>query len=803
MIVKFDKLNRFEKPIMTLCSPGSIYNNGILTNTIGILNDTSDEELVLNFNATSELNFRVYKISRETGEVNQYTYKLFTSLQNRRMIFVEGIGYFIITSVDDGFSPDRGDFKDISAKSCDIEMQNKKVPYIENGTYQFNTLLETVVSSLPMWTIAYVDGTVSEKYRTFEDISEELNVLGFLLDNMQTAYECIFIFDTIHRRISVYSQDNYLEMTDIHLTKDDVVQSINVSETSDDLYTALSIFGGEQLFITPVNPLGTNTIYNFDYYLDWMSPQLQARVIEWQTLIKSHFDNYYTLNQTYYEYMEQASFQQSEINRLEILKGLYERCKENIIAENDTGIAVEYNEVIVNDYKGTAIDISGTIETTLQQITSLINGVISKLNTASSVLATTQNQITPLKEKITNINNEVNISAFFTQSEYDELSNYIFEGTYTDEYVIVTDSMTYEERFTQMKTLYDRAINQLSKISQPTQEFSIDVESFVFLERFARHTEQLKTGSIITVELNDETPAQLFLSSITLNYFDETLSLKFGNRYNKFDLKSLYENVLGNIQKSANSINYIKDVIYPIKNGQLDTMEQMLQNSRNLAKDIALSATDQEVIIDDSGYTGRKKSGDGYDPHQVKIVGSNIVFTEDAWESASLALGLIQIGDTICYGINSDALIGNIIIGRQLHIVDADGKDIFSITDDKIASSIRGVDGRLTALEQDANSFNIQLQNGVQSVTTTTGYTFNHDGLSIKQSNSDIINKINESGMYVVRSVGDSETEILSAGTSGVNALNLTARQYLLIGSNCVFEDYGNNNERTACYYIG
>ena len=57
--------------------------------------------------------------------------------------------------------------------------------------------------------------------------------------------------------------------------------------------------------------------------------------------------------------------------------------------------------------------------------------------------------------------------------------------------------------------------------------------------------------------------------------------------------------------------------------------------------------------------------------------------------------------------------------------------------------------------------------------------------------------------MYVVRSVGDSETEILSAGTSGVNALNLTARQYLLIGSNCVFEDYGNNNERTACYYIG
>ncbi len=53
-----------------------------------------------------------------------------------------------------------------------------------------------------------------------------------------------------------------------------------------------------------------------------------------------------------------------------------------------------------------------------------------------------------------------------------------------DEYVIVTDSMTYSERFEQMKTLYDRAELRLKKVSMPTQEFKIDVENFIFAKEF-------------------------------------------------------------------------------------------------------------------------------------------------------------------------------------------------------------------------------------------------------------------------------------------------------------------------------
>ena len=62
-------------------------------------------------------------------------------------------------------------------------------------------------------------------------------------------------------------------------------------------------------------------------------------------------------------------------------------------------------------------------------------------------------------------------------------------------------------------------------------------------------------------------------------------------------------------------------------------------------------------------------------------------------------------------------------------------------------------------------------------------------------------NLLTNRGMYVNR---DDES-ILAADNEGVNAINLRARKYLIIGANSRFEDYSNGTDehRTACYYIG
>jgi len=818
MVTRFDSLNRHEPLILTLCNPGSVYSdvNYAPTKAIGILIDTSDEELVLNFNQISELNFRVTRVHREAVDEDTHTYNLYKAIQPRRLIYATGIGYFMAMSVDEGFDEDGAHYKDIRAESIEAEIQNRKVPYIENNTYRFSSdaannvtgLLELLVQTLPLWTIGAVDATVSSKFRTFEDIDSDLNVLGFMLENMQDAYECIFVFDSTSRTVNVYDQNNYVRQTNIHITKEDLIRSIDISEDSGNLYTAISVFGDDNITIAAINPLGGNTIYNFNNYLNWMSGGLRAKVSQWQTAVAAQRQNYYNTNLQYYAKLEAASTYQLELQKLVTQITMYRRCRDNIVAESSTDLVGSYNTVIVSS-GGTKITVYPEIAATIAEIDRLITACKDAHAGTDAALSLAEEDLFSLKSTIDDICISLSISEYFTSAEYEELCNYIFEGSYTDDYVTITDIMSYPEKFVQMKTLYDRAAVTLEKASKPTQEFNIDVENFIFQKDFESWSNQLETGCLINVEIEKDDIAMLFLSNIVVNYDDHTLSMTFGNRFKKFDPKSLFDDVLGNISKSANTLNYIKDILYPIKSGELNYIREALSTSRNLTMNAALASTDEEVVIDSAGYTGKKKLDNGtYDPRQVKITGKAIVFTDDAWETCKVAIGEILLGDNdTAYGVNAQTIIGDIIMGNNLRILDDDGNDLLTVVDGKIESSIGSVNDALTLVTQTADGLDIRIQTledtdkEIHEVTTTTGYTFNADGLTIYRDGEEIKNLLDNTGMYVTRS----DEEILTANNEGVSAINLTARQYLLVGANSRFEDYSNGSDtkRTGCFYIG
>jgi hypothetical protein len=154
--------------------------------------------------------------------------------------------------------------------------------------------------------------------------------------------------------------------------------------------------------------------------------------------------------------------------------------------------------------------------------------------------------------------------------------------------------------------LYDRTEEQLKRVAYPTQEFSLDVENFIFVKEFEKWSEQLETGCLINVEVDDNDVAALFLTAFTVNYEDKKLTMTFGNRYNRFDPKALFDKVLGNISRTANTLSYISDTIYPIKSGEFNQMKEALETSRTLTKNAVLSSDNEQVIIDDTGYTGRR-----------------------------------------------------------------------------------------------------------------------------------------------------------------------------------------------------
>ena len=94
-----------------------------------------------------------------------------------------------------------------------------------------------------------------------------------------------------------------------------------------------------------------------------------------------------------------------------------------------------------------------------------------------------------------------------------------------------------------------------------------------------------------------------------------------------------------------------------------------------------------------------------------------------------------------------------------------------------------------------------ELNNGVNKVTTSTGFTFNEEGLTIAKSGSEMKTNINEDGMSVYRD----NQEVLTADNKGVTAYNLHARTYLIVGENSRFEDFTSTSgeARTGCFWIG
>lgn len=107
----------------------------------------------------------------------------------------------------------------------------------------------------------------------------------------------------------------------------------------------------------------------------------------------------------------------------------------------------------------------------------------------------------------------------------------------------------------------------------------------------------------------------------------------------------------------------------------------------------------------------------------------------------------------------------------------------------------RAVEGKITP--EQVQLLISETVGGIDSITTATGYTFDKDGLRIHKSGDEIENLLDNTGMYVKRGADD----VLTANAGGVQAINLTARQYLIVGENSRFEDYDGN--RTACFFIG
>jgi len=678
MQVSYDIFSRLEKPALTLCNPDKteIYS----------LSMAYDVEYTPRFNAVSEISFTIPK------NVNGIELSVYNYIVVKRLIKVEGIGYFeIIKAPED--TNGGVDIKNVIAISIEFKMSKKRLTGF-GGTYQFydavspdGTLLQEVVNLLPSWSIGSVDASISAKFRTFD--VQDTNVYNFLMNDVSNAYECIFSFDTINNIIKVDSIDSAVSQTDIFLSFDNLLKQAKLQEMDDEITTALSVYGGGNLTIRSVNPLGSATIYDFSYYknTDWMSQNLITKLTAWEALVASYESTYgATLTTLKTAYDDLIVLQGELVALLSTLAGLEEILASRIqqgLATDDIKTQIDNQEALIN---------SKNIE------------IISK-----------QNEIIVLQQSLVDINNIVSFESNFTESELAELSEFTFENTYQNPNIIQTDIMTDSEKQDQSQLLYDQGKSVLGRISQPRYIFEADSINFLAMQEFQSFSNDLEVGSSVTVELPNGQITTSIILEVKINYDNpDKFSLILSNRLRSDTSAYVFSDLFGQINNLGATVSFNKQDWNNWSESHKDEVTTFISSALNATVNNLVSTSDQDIIIDGAGLRGRQWNGVTFDDEQVWLTNNVLAFTDDDWATAKVALGRVDVGGVTHYGLVADTIVGNLIAGNTLTI---QNEDLSFVVD---ATGVSISNGSIS-LETDSSRVYIDPTNGIKIQGNTGG----------------------------------------------------------------------------------
>ena len=204
-------------------------------------------------------------------------------------------------------------------------------------------------------------------------------------------------------------------------------------------------------------------------------------------------------------------------------------------------------------------------------------------------------------------------------------------------------------------------------------------------------------------------------------------------------------------------------------------------------------STSQETLVDGSWSESQPEWEEGkYIWTRSKIVYNNPTSTE--YTTAVCDAGWAAINsnatDIAQLKVEKDDITATVIeIQKGISEQNESNTDQFAALTKKVEATMTSDDVQLTISNE--------LEKGVDKVTTSTGFTFNDEGLTISKSDSEMSTNIDEDGMSIFKG----SEEVLTANNTGVDAQNLHATTYLIIGTNSRFEDYG--SDRTGCFWIG
>jgi hypothetical protein len=279
--------------------------------------------------------------------------------------------------------------------------------------------------------------------------------------------------------------------------------------------------------------------------------------------------------------------------------------------------------------------------------------------------------------------------------------------------------MTLVEIQQQSQSLYNQAVDVLSRVSQTRYEIVMDSVNYPALKEFQVFTQQTEVGCLVTAELSNGSFISTVLLEMQINLNDPSkFTMTFSNRLRMDGANFIYSDLMGSVQKTGSTVSFNSSQWSNWEQQYKNDVTAFISSALNTANNNLISNSNQEITINQNGLIGRSfdPSTGSFKNNQVWLTNNMLAFSDDKFQTSKLALGQITspTGSQV-YGVVGECIVGHILAGNQLTISNDKNNFILDSTGAYLNNAkltLQTLNTKIIIDPTSTNSFSIQKNEG-------------------------------------------------------------------------------------------
>lgn len=514
----------------------------------------------------------------------------------------------------------------------EFKLQDGNTIYKEVEVVCYENLKMEVGKIYVRYTNGLQEPQYATKYRSFEKGTQKW--LKFLRENVESAYDVIFDFDTYNRELYCYATKEIGKNTGIKLTYQNYLEEMQIQPDYDNVVSKLWV-SSEKCKISDVNPIGTDYIYDFSYFENngLLTEECCEALQRYRQVVSTSENNLAELRANRNTAVKRRIRLETELHEKEIKYSDVSNVLAVYIKENNQNKVAEYGKYKA-DYE--------------KEITQLLSDISNQ------------------KDYIESLDREIDsyLKKVSLETCYDENGQIFNEELLTELQLNTIEKELKDESFLVAQDLYNYALEQLNNWNGVQLQLDLNINGLkerMVIPKDMSWNEIIKVGNFFTV-IDFEEPQRIV--GVKYSPKEDTIKdIELSNTLERVDSYSKLNDLSVVLTEAEYTMDNMKDIWQ--ESGNVNEFVKKMQTTYLDNVATGIKGRNQNCILDMT--SGSIFVIDATDKNNQVYIGSGLIaFTDNNWLTAKTCLDK--------EGLVANYLVGQITLSKKLYVTSDNGE---------------------------------------------------------------------------------------------------------------------------------